>query len=58
MTTDDHNDKARERAEEMQMEATLTELGGIGPDRSLTHRILEALEGRTASHAIRAEPPC
>ena len=37
---EDH--KARERAQELQMEALLTELGGIGPDRSLASRILEA----------------
>lgn len=48
------NQDARERAKEMQMEALLTELGGIGPDRSLASRIFEAAAARNGQGNAKA----
>ena len=44
----DHNQDqdAQQRAKELQMDACLTELGGVGPDRSLASRILDEVAER------------
>ena len=52
MTDEPNEPRTHERAEELQMEACLTELGGVGPDRALASRILAAIAERDGNGSV------
>ena len=52
MTDEPNEPRTHERAEELQMEACLTELGGVGPDRALASRILAAIAERDGNGRV------
>ena len=51
-----NHDEVRERAEEQQMEAILTELGGLGPDPALVRRILAGADADRREATALARP--
>ncbi|MFT6081537.1 MAG: hypothetical protein ACJAQZ_003609, partial [Planctomycetota bacterium] len=52
MNHDNQDQSAQQRAKELQMRACLTELGGVGPDRSLASRILDELAARDRDGSV------